>query len=676
MVPTAAAARRLLGWELASLSAALAQQGLAGFQFAPDHSLSVRFRTLTSCGFETGEKILFRTWAEQNCGDTTNLLVKPGEPVFLDGVAPAYTANLVLANVGIFPYVFCNLEGQFAVQFSADGPTGNEDSLFVLLPPGALFDPTSYNPGPNAPASLPFIQNLGNQQLLQWPLPAGLPANTLMSLKFEVSALGQQSCDPDTLHGWTTQRQSAFCIADGTICSVQSTTSESALVVPVKHPQFEILSAQAHQTDFPSVTFILKNASDFSYNSGVLVQVILDLDGDGMPSPADSILGVTGVSGGMVPGFEIKTSYQLLTDLSNMCHLILAIDPEFTCICEPVWVTVPAEVHFYPSMKTVCPGEEISLGFLSQGDHIYSWQPAVQLSCADCAHPVFQSPNAGDMPLVFNYQFTETSGDCSATGEQQVTVWPVSYDVSSDTSVCAGQALTLSISGSGTVEWSGPGIQAPAAPIQIVTPLETSIYTVKITTADNCMGVDSVQVAVLPMPMIALADDTLGVCGNATLTLDGPDDPDFAYAWSPAAAVSDSSIADPVFTGHQSTLLTLTVSLPGGCSDSDSVFVGFSENPVVVLSAAALTNCIGDTVQVSASGADSYEWIPSGGVICATPNCAEALLLPAQTTTYAVVGSNSFGCPDTSSVTVNVPGAVQNTLATLEPARGRTGRRF
>lgn len=64
------------------------------------------------------------------------------------------------------------------------------------------------------------------------------------------------------------------------------------------------------------------------------------------------------------------------------------------------------------------------------------------------------------------------------------------------------------------------------------------------------------------------------------------------------------------------------------------------------------TICYGDTVQLLATGADTYEWTPAEGL--SDPFIANPLAFPEQTTTYYVLMRDKAGCEYRDSVTVTV----------------------
>lgn len=83
-----------------------------------------------------------------------------------------------------------------------------------------------------------------------------------------------------------------------------------------------------------------------------------------------------------------------------------------------------------------------------------------------------------------------------------------------------------------------------------------------------------------------------------------------------------------------------SIGFPGGCS----------ANVVIVPSAASI--CAGDSVTISATGVDTYLWIPEAGLSSTTDSVVIAS--PDTTTTYVVIGNSNAGCADTTTVTVTV----------------------
>jgi|TARA_R110000737_G_scaffold352335_1_gene397904 gliding motility-associated-like protein len=82
-------------------------------------------------------------------------------------------------------------------------------------------------------------------------------------------------------------------------------------------------------------------------------------------------------------------------------------------------------------------------------------------------------------------------------------------------------------------------------------------------------------------------------------------------------------------------------------SVTDSVFtLTVNPNPTVVANASSIAICDGDSTQLTGSGASTYVWdngVTDGDYVS-----------PTATTTYQVIGTNTFGCIDSNDVTVTV----------------------
>jgi gliding motility-associated-like protein len=89
-----------------------------------------------------------------------------------------------------------------------------------------------------------------------------------------------------------------------------------------------------------------------------------------------------------------------------------------------------------------------------------------------------------------------------------------------------------------------------------------------------------------------------------------------------------------------------------GCYDTAINQLAVHANPVVTLSSSKNLLCLGETVQLSATGGVSYLWKPSTGLnnsVIASP-----LANPAKTTTYSVEVTNNFGCKKSDSIKLTV----------------------
>lgn len=105
------------------------------------------------------------------------------------------------------------------------------------------------------------------------------------------------------------------------------------------------------------------------------------------------------------------------------------------------------------------------------------------------------------------------------------------------------------------------------------------------------------------------------------------------------ASISTIGGTSGVVTGVAAGTVTITYSLGYGCNAYTTVtVVGLP----TVTATSSLADC-GGYYTVSASGASSYNWSPSTGVVCTS--CSSTIIYPSATTTYSVAGTDpGTGC--------------------------------
>ncbi|MEO5893911.1 MAG: PKD domain-containing protein [Ferruginibacter sp.] len=131
------------------------------------------------------------------------------------------------------------------------------------------------------------------------------------------------------------------------------------------------------------------------------------------------------------------------------------------------------------------------------------------------------------------------------------------------------------------------------------------------------------------------------------------------YHWAPTTGLSDPNIANPelslVYSGNNpDTVIRYVVTASAGvnCFSNDTVLVRIKKRPLVILSPLKNDICAGLSIQLTASGAASYNWSPSSGLN--NSNTDTVMATPAITTQYQVIGTGTNGCADTAFVTVAI----------------------
>ena len=222
----------------------------------------------------------------------------------------------------------------------------------------------------------------------------------------------------------------------------------------------------------------------------------------------------------------------------------------------------------------------------------------------------------------------------------------------SNSPLCTGGNLLLTASTvpGATYAWTGPAgftamLQNPT--IANVGVNRSGTYTVT-ATVNGCTATSSVTVTVNAPPMASVNPAAIAICAGQSVTLNASGGS--SYLWSPATGLSSPTVASPVASPTASTIYTVTVTNAAGCSSTAQVTVQVRATPVLTVSADQ-TICAGNSVTLSATGAQNYTWSPSTGLN--NPRSATPIASPTATTTYTVTGDNG-NCSATATVTITV----------------------
>lgn len=143
-------------------------------------------------------------------------------------------------------------------------------------------------------------------------------------------------------------------------------------------------------------------------------------------------------------------------------------------------------------------------------------------------------------------------------------------------------------------------------------------------------------VNVNPTPSVSIAGSTSVCAGNsATLTASGAT----TYSWSTGATTASISVTPSVNTIYSVNGTSV------GCSANASQTINVN-TPTVAIAGASVV-CLGNSLTLTASGANSYSW--SNG-----PNTAVNIVSPTTNTIYNVSGTDANGCTGSASRSVNV----------------------
>ena len=135
-------------------------------------------------------------------------------------------------------------------------------------------------------------------------------------------------------------------------------------------------------------------------------------------------------------------------------------------------------------------------------------------------------------------------------------------------------------------------------------------------------------------------------------SIDGVSDDNLVWNMGvPNSSLTGSNVS---YTYADSGAVTITASINNECFSflaDTSIFIENCSCLTEITSQFTSIN-LGDTLQLFASGAESYSWTPAQGLNCT--DCSNPLASPSETTTYIVSGSNASGCISSDTITITV----------------------
>ena len=240
--------------------------------------------------------------------------------------------------------------------------------------------------------------------------------------------------------------------------------------------------------------------------------------------------------------------------------------------------------------------------------------------------------------------------------------------VAGNLTICQGSSTTLTVSGAGTGYTITGGPATGTGPTFVLTPTQTTLYTItslQLSTG-GCASSAQVTVTVNPRPAAAVGTATRSTCSGTSLALGAAPVAGNTYSWSPATGLSSPTAANPTLTLTnagaaplvQTYTLTETVTATG-CQASNSLTI--TVNPAATVSAGpAQRVCSGQpiTLGAAAQAGYTYQWTPATSLSSST--VAQPVLTGLNTTNapfvqkYVVLATTAQGCAAKDSVLITI----------------------
>ncbi|MCB0753987.1 MAG: gliding motility-associated C-terminal domain-containing protein [Flavobacteriales bacterium] len=291
-----------------------------------------------------------------------------------------------------------------------------------------------------------------------------------------------------------------------------------------------------------------------------------------------------------------------------------------------------------------CPGIPVQIGSPATPGWTYQWSPTTGLDNPNIAQPT--------ATITADITYVLTAFDAEGcSGQDSITVSLLANsaaDAGPDISICPGDTAQLQASGGQDYLWF-PNVFIDNVNISNpqVWPVFDTEYIVEVTNADGCVGYDTLLVSLFEPQLTVSQDETICLGDTAQISANGAS----TYTWSPITNISDNSISNPEVWPSSTTAYVVEAIDANGCELIDSVVI--TVQPLPLADAGADDSvCIGNSVQLGASGGTIYSWSPAGSL--SNPNVANPDASPSSTTTYTVTVSDQFGCEALDSVLITV----------------------
>lgn len=218
----------------------------------------------------------------------------------------------------------------------------------------------------------------------------------------------------------------------------------------------------------------------------------------------------------------------------------------------------------------------------------------------------------------------------------------------SDLNICPGDTITTDIQSIATTYLWTPsnGISCATCSVVNIYPAVSTAYSV-VSIVNNCSDTTQFIVNVYEPPYADAGND-INACFGAPVMLSG--DGNGTFSWSPAQGLNSSTLQNPTIlnpVNDQAYILSVVTS--DGCVALDTVAVSIYNSISLSLSSDTII-CPGDTIVLSAGGAQTYTWSPENSLLNFTT--ADPLAYPLWTTTYTITAADANGCIAIDSVIV------------------------
>ena len=309
-----------------------------------------------------------------------------------------------------------------------------------------------------------------------------------------------------------------------------------------------------------------------------------------------------------------------------------------------------AQINLVASQSVICDNDTAHL--TASGAASFAWSPNYFISSTSGANVSVYPPNSQTYSVIGVNQ-----DGCKDTTSLLITVnhGPTISIYPDSPLVCQGDTMLLVASGAASYVWSPlTSLIGSTNDSVFIHPSANIIYYVTGTDSIGCTGDTSVYVNVKRKPFISVIPILDSICDGDSVNLLAHGA--ITYSWNPSSTLSNPGPDSVSVTATPSATTTYTVigTSSDGCYKSATATIHVYPNPIMQVSPSSASICFGNSIPISVSGANNYQWTLSASLQL-NANSDTAIATPTQLTSYRIIGDNQYGCIDSvfSVITVN-----------------------
>ncbi|WP_170234113.1 PKD domain-containing protein [Segetibacter aerophilus] len=276
---------------------------------------------------------------------------------------------------------------------------------------------------------------------------------------------------------------------------------------------------------------------------------------------------------------------------------------------------------------------------------------------SDEVSPFHNYTAPGIYPVRLTVTTTAGCTDSSTSSFVKIVKSP-ELEVTGPIAVCINQPAQYSatVKDTSAVRWNwnfGNGASSinPSPPAQVYTTAGSFSINTSVTNTSGCTTSKITPQKVNALPNVSAGVDS-AICLGATITLNasGADN----YLWTSNTTLSCSTCSTPVATPVNPVVYYSVTGTDAAtsCQKTDSVQIKVVQ-PFKITTTVTDTLCIGESVKLFVTGADTYNWTPAADLN--DPTSSTPVATPRSTTTYTVTGHDYLNCfTDVATIPITV----------------------